>query len=142
VPSGQFNVFIVEDNEDDREQMCRSLKQSPHIRNIYPFENGDRFMSYVASETAHLNSVTDALPAIVFLDLHMPGTNGMEILKELREHPVMRRMPVIITTSDLSDRQMLKAYELQANAYVLKPVDIHNVHELIYNGWGGAKSGG
>jgi DNA-binding response OmpR family regulator len=63
-------------------------------------------------------------PDLILLDLNLPRKDGFEVLKEVREHPELSRIPVVILTSSQADRDILKSYNLRANCFISKPVDV------------------
>lgn len=141
VPAGgrqpdHYTVFLVEDDADDRTQTLRILRQSPHIHNVHWFESGDRLMAHLVAQGFYADRVAKEIPTLILLDLHLPGTSGMDILRDLKEHPLTQDIPIIVLTNDVSSERVLEAYRLQANAYLPKPVLLGNIHDVIYNGWG------
>lgn len=132
----QFDVFLVEDSTDDREQISRVINKSPYIRQALCFDTGDRFLSFLATQEYYTREAEPDKPVLIFLDLHLPGLGGLKVLRHLKEHPSTKNIPIIITTTDLSPEQVQEAYDLKANAYLPKPVQIDSLHALIYNGWG------
>ena len=69
-------------------------------------------------------------PVVILLDINLPKINGLEVLRELKTHPLLQRIPVIVLTSSGEDRDIQKAYELGANSYIVKPVDFEKFVEV------------
>jgi hypothetical protein len=140
IKPGQYIAFIVEDNETESQQMISALKSSPYIAYIYHFRNGDSLLAELTAEEyrarqMELDTIPPKIPIIIFLDLRMSGTDGLDILRELREHPLTKTSAIIITTPTLSYHEFTESYQLRANAYLPKPLRLDNLHALIYNGW-------
>lgn len=138
----QYTVFLVEDDPDDRRQATQILRKSPYIYNIHCFDNGDKLIQHFICEGYYSAHLMRHIPTLIMLDIHMPGSNGLDILKSLKEHPLTQNIPIIILTGDTSHETALNAYRAQANAFIAKPLNLDHVHEVIYTGWGwpGAKS--
>ena len=69
-----------------------------------------------------------ACPAVVLLDIKMPRKDGLEVLREIRGDPALKRLPVVILTSSREEQDLITSYDLGVNAYVVKPVDFPDVH--------------
>lgn len=74
---------------------------------------------------------TSLKPEVVLLDLKMPKMGGLEVLKEIRENKLTKRLPVIILTTSKEESDVAKGYDLGANSYICKPVDFNQFHEAI-----------
>jgi len=72
-----------------------------------------------------------ALPDLILLDLNLPGKNGREVLAEIKSDPRLKRVPVIILTTSQAEEDILKAYHLHANGYIVKPVDLDQFFQTI-----------
>jgi CheY-like chemotaxis protein len=130
----QYTVFLVEDDVDDRKLAVQTLRRSPYVYNVHCFKTGDDLIKHFAGTgyyTGHLRQI----PTLIMLDIHIPGTDGLEILRDLKEHPLTEDIPVIILTGDTSNKTALDAYKLKANAFVTKPLVLDHVHEVIHKGW-------
>jgi CheY-like chemotaxis protein len=128
---GKFTVFLVEDDSDDRRQAFQELIKSPYIQNVHCFESGDKMIEHFIAEGYYSGNLIRYLPTLIVLDIHIPGNNGIEILRELKNHPLTDNIPVIILTGDTSDELELEAYKFKANAFVTKPLDLKQVHKII-----------
>jgi CheY-like chemotaxis protein len=134
---GKYTVFVVDDNADDRLQALKTLQKSPYVYNAHCFENGDKLMEHLVAEGFYANSIIRNMPLLIILDMNMPGTtNGMQILRGLREHAMTKNIPIIMLTNDTSGARMLEAHHLSANAYIPKPLRLASLHEVIVSGSG------
>jgi two-component system response regulator len=112
-------VLLVEDNLSDAELARRALRRA-----TIPVEVEIAVSGEAALERLLPAAPTDApLPALVLLDLKLPGMTGLEVLRRIRQNPATRRLPVVILTSSLEERDLAASYDLGANSYVRKPVD-------------------
>lgn len=132
----QYTVFLVEDDSDDRVQAVQVLKKSPYIYNVHCFVNGDKLLEHFASTGLYSGNAIYHIPTLILLDIHIPGSDGLKILRALKEHPLTEYIPVIILTGDTSNEVALDAYKFRANAFITKPLNLNHVHEVIYKGWG------
>ena len=131
----RFTVFLVEDNSDDRNIMLQTLTRSPFVHNVHWFESGDKMLEHFMHEGYYSGTLIHHIPTLVLLDLRIPGTDGMEILKKLKENPLTSDIPVIIVTGNVCDKKAQEAFDLQANAFIAKPLHLDRVHEVMMTGW-------
>lgn len=134
----QYTVFLVEDDPDDQEFILKTLKRSPYIYNVHCFKNGGQLIEHIVKEGYYGGFLIHNLPTLILLDIHMPGESGIELLDELKGHPLTADIPVIMVTNDLSQESAVEAFKLKANAYVTKPIHLDPIHEVINTGWGWA----
>lgn len=139
-------ILIVDDNPDDAELAVIALKQKG-IKTPYRIaRNADealeialgRGRSVSECHTAAPAAVQALIPALVLLDLKLPGKSGLEVLKELRAAPHTRYVPVVVLTTSVLEEDMIQSYEHGANSFIRKPVDfstfLHEI-ELICHYW-------
>ncbi len=136
VKTEQYTVFLVEDDTDDRRQAVQELRKSPYIYNVHCFDSGDKLIGHFVSEGYYSGNLMLSIPTLIILDIHVPGTDGIDILRELKEHPLTEDIPVIMLTADTSSKLALEAYKYKANAFIEKPLRLDHVHEVIDTGWG------
>lgn len=108
-------VFIVDDDPDDRESIRDAFVANNHDHDYVFMENGNLLLEFLSVQPASDH------PAIILLDLNMPGKDGKEILKEIKEHSTLRKIPIVIITTSSSEKDRDVAYELGANCFVTKP---------------------
>jgi CheY-like chemotaxis protein len=117
-------ILIVDDDTDDREIIRDAFMQSPQDHREYVFiENGDALLEY-------LESNAQELPALIMLDLNMPGKDGREALKDIKGSEVFRQIPIVVFTTSSSQRDRDTSYKLGANCFVTKPDTFHKLVEL------------
>jgi CheY-like chemotaxis protein len=130
-----YMVFLVEDDQDDRALMTKTLRQSPHIHEIRPYDSGDTLLFDLGREMYYSNSVIHTLPTVILLDMHMPGAGGMAALRQLKSHTLTANVPVIVSTNDSSPETMREAKRLNANAYLIKPLNLEELHQALAGAW-------
>jgi CheY-like chemotaxis protein len=114
-------ILLVEDNPGDVRLTREALKEGKICNNLTVAEDGVEAMRILRRE----GKFSDApRPDLVLLDLNLPRKDGREVLAELKEDPELRRIPVVVLTTSKSEEDILRSYDLHANCYITKPVDL------------------
>ena len=117
-------ILLVEDEENDRELTIHSLASAGLVNVVDAVRDGEEALSYLRRLNVHANRGHDQ-PLLVMLDLKMPKVDGIEVLRQMRNDPELRLIPVVVLTSSKEDSDLRRCYELGVNAYVVKPVDFN-----------------
>lgn len=128
VSNNKQPILVVEDSDDDFEATQRAFKRAGNLINpLVRCEDGQEALDYLqkAWDEIHLK------PGIVLLDLNLPGVDGREVLKELKDNVRLRSIPVVILTTSDSSRDIDECYQLGANTFIQKPVKLNNFFEAI-----------
>lgn len=129
-PLSARTIVMVEDNEDDYEAMERCLKLA-NVRNpIQWCKNGKDALDYLRSEGAYAGAPFPA-PALVLLDLNMPGLDGRKTLDQIKRDPNLRRIPVVVLTTSADEGDVEQCYELGAASYIQKPIDFEGLQRTV-----------
>lgn len=123
-------ILLVEDNPGDVRLTREALKDSKIHNSLETVEDGDQALDYLNKRGAYKNAPT---PDLILLDLDLPKTSGREVLAKLKADPDLRRIPVVVLTVSRSDQDILRSYDLQANAYVTKPIDLDQFVHVIHS---------
>lgn len=123
-------ILLVEDNALDLELTMTALERSQLANEVVVVRDGAQALDYLFRQGDHAQR-PEGNPAVVLLDLKLPKVNGLEVLAELRKHPLLRAVPVVMLTSSEEESDLLKSYELGVNAYVVKPVDFKQFIKAI-----------
>ena len=115
-------ILIAEDNPNDVELTIEALDQHHLANKVTVAHDGVEAMEYLRREGA-FSERPPGDPAVLLLDIKMPRKDGLEVLREIREDPKLKRLPVVILTSSREEQDLVAGYDLGANAYVVKPVD-------------------
>jgi PAS domain S-box-containing protein len=124
-----LRVLLAEDNEGDVRLIDRALRQVAPGCEVHSVDNGVKALAFLRRGPEYPDAPR---PDLVLLDLKLPRKTGLEVLAELKREPNLRRIPVVVMSSSRADHDIARAYELQATAYVAKPVsDYREVIESI-----------
>ncbi|MFA9517646.1 response regulator [Halopenitus sp. H-Gu1] len=121
-------ILLAEDNPGDAKLTEKAFEQGNILNNLYIVENGVEAMKFLRQEGEFEDNPR---PDLVLLDLNMPRKDGWEVLEEIDEDPDLRGFPVIVLTSSEAESDIVRSYELQANAYLTKPVDYSGFMDII-----------
>ena len=114
-------ILLVEDDPADAELTLRALRQSKVANEPEVVETGDQALAYLRREPPYQGALS---PDLVLLDLKLPGISGLELLQILKDDPQLHHIPVVVLTTSENPEDITKAYDLRANAYLTKPVDL------------------
>ena len=116
-----IEILLAEDNPGDARLTVEGFKDAKIKNNITVVEDGIEAMAYLRHEGPYANA---AHPDLILLDLNMPRKDGREVLAEIKADENLMRIPVLVFTISSAERDILEAYNLQANAFITKPIDL------------------
>jgi len=123
-----INILLVEDNPGDVRLTKEAFKEARVNNNLHVAGDGVEAMDFLK----HNGNFSDApRPDLILLDLNMPRKNGREVLAEIKKDPELMRIPVVVLTMSHAEEDILKSYDLHANCYISKPVDIDRFIEVV-----------
>jgi two-component system response regulator len=128
-----IDVLLVEDNPLDAELMMRALRKNNVANPIFHVEDGAEALDFIFCRGVYGDRRTERPPRAVLLDLKLPKVGGLEVLRQVKQDPRTKAIPVVIVTSSREDPDIKTAYELGANSYVVKPVDFDAFVESMKN---------
>ena len=123
-------ILLAEDNPNDVELTIEALERHRLANRVTVAHDGVEAMEYLRREGAFSNREPGD-PAVVLLDIKMPRKDGLEVLREIRGDPALRRQPVVILTSSREEQDLITSYDLGVNAYVVKPVDFSSFIDAV-----------
>ena len=130
-PPHQHSILIVEDNDYEFRQAQRAFQQSRLGNPIYRCVDGDDALDFLHQRGEYADPAKAPRPGIILLDLGLPRTNGREVLLEVKSHPDLKTIPVIVLTKSDDERDIRSCYEAGANSYIRKPVTFDGYLEAI-----------
>ena len=119
-------ILLVEDNSDDELLTRRALEKNNIYNAMTVVRDGAEALAYLEKAAVH-----KSLPAVILLDLNLPKIGGLDVLRSIRAHEHLKRLPVVILTSSKEDQDICKSYDLGANSYIRKPVDFVQFTEAV-----------
>jgi CheY-like chemotaxis protein len=123
-----INILLVDDNQDDVEFTMTAFKQTKLANHVTVVSDGFIAMQYLRKQ-GHYASVEK--PTLVLLDLNMPRKDGREVLSEMKADPELRMIPVVILTTSQAEEDIVRSYDLHANCFVTKPVDLSQLVKVV-----------
>lgn len=116
-------ILLVEDSTDDYDAAMRSFKAA-HLDNpVHWCKSGKEALDYLKHEGTYAQAPAGAKPALVLLDLNMPGIDGRKVLAIAKQDPALKKIPIVVLTTSSDERDVTQCYELGASTYIQKPVD-------------------
>jgi two-component system, chemotaxis family, response regulator Rcp1 len=123
-----IEILLVEDNPGDARLAAEALKENKVRNNLYHVKDGVEAMDFLFRRGEYAGA---PLPDLILLDLNLPRKDGREVLEEIKENPGLRFIPVVVLTTSAAERDLVKSYDLHANAYVIKPIDLDQFIEVV-----------
>ncbi|MDQ6672616.1 MAG: response regulator [Chloroflexota bacterium] len=129
VPMGRpIEILLVEDNPGDVRLTIEGLKDSKVRNKLHVARDGVEAMAFLRREGAHLGA---ARPDLILLDLNLPRMDGREVLSAIKCDAKLKTIPVVVLTTSRAEQDVLRSYELQANCYITKPVDLEQFITVV-----------
>jgi chemotaxis family two-component system response regulator Rcp1 len=127
-PLQPIDILLVEDNDGDVRLTREVLKDSKVRNNLIVASNGEEALARLRKQGEYKDTVR---PDLVLLDLNLPIKDGREVLAQIKIDPDLMRIPVVILTTSKAEQDILKTYNLHANCYVTKPVDLEQFCAVV-----------
>jgi len=121
-------ILMVEDNPGDVRLTQEALKEGKVRNKMHVVGDGVEALAFLRREGKYADAPR---PDLILLDLNLPRKNGSEVLTEIKEDPDLRRIPVVILTISQAEEDILKTYDLHANCYISKPVDLDQFIKVV-----------
>ena len=121
-------ILLVEDSPEDFETTQRAFRRSGLKNPIVRCSDGDEALDFLFRRGDHADAPR---PGVVLLDLNLPGTDGREVLAEMKADPELRQIPVIVLTTSSDERDVSACYQAGASSYIQKPVDLEGFMRAI-----------
>jgi chemotaxis family two-component system response regulator Rcp1 len=128
VYNGCIQVLLVEDNPGDVRLTKEALREGKLLNQLTVVGDGVEALSFLRKEGIYADALQ---PELILLDLNLPKKDGREVLAEIKADPNLRRIPVVVLTTSSSEEDILKIYDLHANCYITKPVDLEQFMGVV-----------
>lgn len=122
------DFLLVEDNPGDVRLTQEALKSHKVQNNLHVVNDGEEAMSFLRKEGKHANAPR---PDIILLDLNLPRKDGREVLADIKSDPSLKTIPVVVITSSEAEQDVIRSYNLNANCYVTKPVNLDQFIKVV-----------
>ena len=123
-----FKILLVEDNPADVRLTKKAIQKSELVSQLDVVKDGVEALNYLKKfkKDSHID-----LPDLILLDLNLPKKSGLEVLKEIKEDDDLRRIPVVVLTISSNEEDLIKAYNLHANCFINKPLNIKEFYIIV-----------
>jgi two-component system, chemotaxis family, response regulator Rcp1 len=123
-----IEVLLIEDSPGDIRLTREAFKDAKVHTNLHVASDGAEAIAFLGRQREHANAPR---PDLILLDLNLPKKDGREVLKEIKESPTLKCIPVVVLTTSASEADVLGSYERHANCYITKPVDLEGFLKVV-----------
>jgi CheY-like chemotaxis protein len=123
-----IEILLVEDQDEHAENTMEALRTGRVRNRVHWVADGEEAMQFLRRAGQFAGA---PLPDLVLLDLNMPRKGGLEVLEEIKAHPLWKRIPVVMMTGSEAEEDIVSAYDRYANCYVTKPVDVDKFMQAV-----------
>ena len=123
-----IEILLVEDNPGDVRLTVEALKEGKVLNHVSTASDGEEALSFLRREKNYENAPR---PDLILLDLNMPKKDGREVLAEIKSSDDFKRIPVVVLTTSKADDDIARTYDLHANCYITKPVDLEQFLDIV-----------
>jgi CheY-like chemotaxis protein len=123
-----IEILLVEDNPGDVRLTQEAVREAKIRNTLNVVNDGEQAIAYVRRQGEYADRPR---PDLILLDLNLPRKDGREVLQDLKSDPDLHRIPVVVLTSSEAEQDILRTYDLYANAYVSKPVDLEQFMHVV-----------
>jgi two-component system response regulator len=123
----QIEILVVEDNPSDLELTLHALRLNNLVNSVQVARDGQEALDYLF----RTDGLGQGRPKLILLDLKLPLVDGMEVLRQIKDDPETRVIPVVVLTSSREERDLVESYQLGVNSYIQKPVDFAQFSDAV-----------
>jgi len=125
------HILLIEDNRMDVELILDAFREARLGNQIHVVRNGQEALDYLFGQGEYADRQAYPLPDLILLDLKLPGIDGHEVLRRVKETPGLKRLPVVVLTSSRKEGDRALSYDNGANSYLVKPVSFEGFLEVV-----------
>jgi len=129
--AANIHILLVEDNPDHAELLRRCLENAALSAQVHHAEDGEEALDYIFAQRKYSDRSRFPAPDLVLLDLRLPRLDGIEVLKQVKNHPATRHLPVVVLTTSDAEHDLDTAIRLHADQFLTKPADAQTVKRLL-----------
>jgi chemotaxis family two-component system response regulator Rcp1 len=126
--SRPIEILLVEDNAGDVRLTMEALKEGRLVNHVSVANDGVEALAFLRQKGKY---AAEPRPDLILLDLNLPRKDGREVLAEIKEDDELKHIPVVVLTTSTAEHDVLKSYDLHANCYIKKPVDLEQFFEVV-----------
>lgn len=131
IMTDNYTILLVEDDPNDVLFLKRALTKNGIHNPVSVLSDGEEAIAYLSGLGKYSDRMAFPFPKVIMLDLKMPRRGGLEVLQWLQEHPQFRVIPTIVLTSSKINEDVLRAYGLGANSYMVKPSNFDELQQMV-----------
>ncbi|MDY6781276.1 MAG: response regulator [Cyanobacteriota bacterium] len=124
-------LLVIEDSDEDFEALKRMMSRSTFAIPVYRCSDGDEALDFLYREGEYRDRAEVQRPSMILLDLNLPGTDGREILEQIKQDSSLKTIPVVIFTTSSNPKDIEVCYQNGANSYILKPMEIGRLKKEV-----------
>lgn len=129
--SDEIDILLVDDSQEDVDLTLHALRAEKLANHVFVAHDGVEALDFLFCLGPHSQRSFDHPPKLVLLDLKMPRVDGLQVLKQVKDDPRTRNIPVVLMTSSREERDMVNGYNLGVNSYIQKPVDFDEFRKVV-----------
>ncbi len=124
-------ILLIEDNPDDIEITKRAFEEARLINKMWVVRDGQEALDFLYHQGKYQDNNLARKPGLILLDINLPKTNGLEVLKKIKEDAELKRIPVIMLTVSRRDKDIIRGYDSGCNSFIQKPVEFGKFVEIV-----------
>ena len=125
-----IDILLVEDNEGDARLALEAMRDSKIRNKMHHVVDGEEAMAFLRKEGKYSKAPR---PDLILLDLNLPKKDGREVLAEIKKDDELKRIPVVVMTISNAEEDILKSYNLHANCFITKPIDLSQFMKVVHS---------
>ncbi len=129
--SNEVDILLVDDSQEDVDLTLHALRTENLANRVFIARDGEEALEFLFCMGPHVQRSFDHPPKLVLLDLKLPKVDGMQVLKQVKDDPRTKIIPVVLMTSSREERDLVRGYNLGANSYLQKPVDFDEFRKMV-----------
>jgi chemotaxis family two-component system response regulator Rcp1 len=126
----EFHILLIEDSPTDAKIIERALREANIAHRLTVIHDGRQALEYLIGLQA-AEPGPELEPDLILLDLNLPGIDGCQVLTEIKTHPYLRSLPVVVLTTSQREEDILQSYQAGANTYIQKPAEYPRYRDLV-----------
>lgn len=124
-------ILMADDDEDDILLTQKALEKGKLLNTLYSVQDGEELLDYLLHRGAYTDPEQAPRPGIILLDLNMPKKDGREALREIKSHPNLQDIPIVVFTTSKAEEDIYRSYRLGVNSFITKPVTFDNLIDVM-----------